>query len=74
MSRRVVFAALLSGAAMALGLALAGLTRPQVIIGWVDFFGRWDPTMLIFFVFGVVAYHLAFRLARRREKEGDTQR
>jgi uncharacterized membrane protein YedE/YeeE len=55
---------------MAFALALAGLTRPQVIIGWVDFFGRWDPTMLIFFVFGVLAYHLLFRWARRRETEG----
>jgi len=70
MNRRALVSALVAGACMAFALALAGLTRPQVIIGWVDFFGQWDPTMLIFFAFGVLAYHLVFRWAGRREKAG----
>ena len=58
----------ISGVLMAVALALGRLTRPEVIIGWVDFFGHWDPTMLIFFGFGVTAYHVMWRWARAREE------
>ena len=58
----------ISGVLMAVALALGRLTRPEVIIGSVDFFGHWDPTMLIFFAFGVTAYHVMWRWARGREE------
>jgi uncharacterized membrane protein YedE/YeeE len=70
MNRRMYLVAVLSGAFMAVGLALGGLTRPEVIIGWMDFFGRWNPTLLIFLAGAVGAYHLMFRWARARENAG----
>jgi uncharacterized protein len=70
MSRRAYVTAAVSGALMAIGLALGRLTRPEVIVGWVDFFGRWDPTMLIFFAFGVTTYHLMHRWALARASAG----
>jgi uncharacterized membrane protein YedE/YeeE len=70
-TRRAYAVVALCGALMAIGLALGHLTRPEVIIGWVDLFGHWDPTMLIFFVAGVAAYHLMLRWARARARRGE---
>jgi uncharacterized membrane protein YedE/YeeE len=43
-------AALLSGALFGVGLAIARMTDPTVILGFLDLFGRFDPTLL--FVLG----------------------
>lgn len=39
-------AAFLSGALFGVGLVLAGMTRPSKILGFLDFFGDWDPSLL----------------------------
>ncbi|HVJ21215.1 MAG TPA: DUF6691 family protein [Polyangiaceae bacterium] len=57
-----------SGCLLALALAFGGLTRPEVVIGWVDWFGRWDLQLLAFFLPATVVYGLAVRLARWRLK------
>jgi uncharacterized membrane protein YedE/YeeE len=54
------------GFVLAVALGTAGLTRPDVIVGWVDFFGAWDPTLLFFMAGAVPSYSLLYRLARRR--------
>lgn len=38
--------ALLCGWVFAMGLGLAGMTRPSKIIGFLDVAGSWDPTLL----------------------------
>lgn len=59
-------AALVSGLLFGLGLAIAGMTRPDKIIGFLSFFQRWDPTMA-FVMAGAVAVHAAaFRVITRR--------
>lgn len=62
MKRAPLVVAALSGFVLALALAFGKLTRPEVIIGWVDFFGQWNPHLLWFFLSGVVVYHLFTRL------------
>lgn len=39
-------AAFLSGALFGVGLVVAGMTRPSKILGFLDFFGEWDPSLL----------------------------
>lgn len=56
------FAGLLFGA----GLAVSGMTEPRKIVGFLDFFGAWDPTLLFVMAGAVGAYAAALRLARRR--------
>jgi len=55
-----------SGALFGVGLAVAGMTRPEKVIGFLNFFRGWDPS-LMFVMGGAIAVHaLAWRLLRRR--------
>ena len=60
--------ALLSGTLFALGLGVSGMTDPNKIIGFLDVFGRWDPSLL--YVMGGAAglTFLLFPLILRRPK------
>jgi uncharacterized membrane protein YedE/YeeE len=60
------FVALLSGVLFGLGLALAGMTRAEKVIGFLNFFRGWDPS-LMFVMGGAIAVHaLAWRLLQGR--------
>lgn len=59
-------AALVVGFVFALGLGLSGMTQPQKVIGFLDLFGNWDPS-LIFVMAGAIAVHfVTYKLIRRR--------
>ena len=48
------------------GLLLSGMTRPDKVLGFLDVFGRWDPT-LAFVMAGALAVSSAgYALARRK--------
>jgi uncharacterized membrane protein YedE/YeeE len=36
-----------SGALFSVGLALAGMTRPEKVLGFLDVTGRWDPSLAL---------------------------
>jgi uncharacterized membrane protein YedE/YeeE len=63
--RRIV-AALLSGALFGVGLAIARMTDPTVILGFLDLFGRFDPTLLFVLGGAVGTTLVAFRIVLRR--------
>lgn len=61
------FTALLVGLIFAVGLGLSGMTQPQKVIGFLDLFGRWDPS-LIFVMVGAISVHaVSFRLIREQK-------
>ena len=65
MSRFIAFAA---GLAFALGLGISGMTQPEKVIGFLDFFGAWDPSLALVMV-GAIGVHLGFlRLTRRQAR------
>ena len=37
--------AFLAGSLFGVGLLISGMTDPRKVIGWLDFFGDWDPTL-----------------------------
>ncbi|MBT7506128.1 MAG: hypothetical protein HN644_07620, partial [Rhodospirillales bacterium] len=37
--------ALLSGAVFGLGLAISGMINPAKVLGFLDVFGNWDPSL-----------------------------
>ena len=41
---RMMFA-LLAGSLFGAGLSLSGMTDTTKVIGWLDLFGNWDPTL-----------------------------
>ena len=58
---------LLIGALFGFGLALSGMGQPQRVIGFLDWTGSFDPTLL-FVMGGAVSVHFAGqRLARLRK-------
>jgi uncharacterized membrane protein YedE/YeeE len=59
---------LVSGLIFAFGLALSGMTQPAKISGFLDFFGRWDPSLAFVMGGAVVVYVVGHRLALRRGK------
>jgi len=55
-----------AGFVFALGLGLSGMTRPEVVQGFLDPFGDWDPSLAIVMGVGVPVYHFFYRLTLRR--------
>jgi uncharacterized membrane protein YedE/YeeE len=51
---------LVCGLLFGAGLALAGMTRPQKVLGFLDVAGQWDPS-LIFVLGGALAFHYILR-------------
>ena len=59
-------AAMLAGLIFSLGLVFSGMTLPQKIIGFLDVFGKWDPT-LCFVMIGAISVHfILYRIIMRR--------
>ena len=63
---RDTIVSLFSGALFAIGLGVAGMTQPDKIIGYLDFFGEWDPSLMGVMGGAVVVYAIAFRLIMKR--------
>lgn len=58
--------AVASGVLFGVGLALAGMTRPDKVRGFLEFTRQWDPS-LAFVMGGAIAVHaVAWRLIARR--------
>lgn len=58
--------ALAVGLLFAIGLGIAGMTRPDKVLAFLDVTGAWDPSLALV-MFGAVAVHLVgFRLVIRR--------
>lgn len=58
--------ALGAGAIFGIGLAVAGMTKPSKVVGFLDVFGAWDAS-LAFVMMGAIAVHLvAYRIVVRR--------
>jgi uncharacterized membrane protein YedE/YeeE len=59
-------AAFVCGLVFGLGLMISGMTQPAKVLGFLDIFGRWDPT-LAFVMAGALAVTFAgYAFARRR--------
>ncbi len=58
--------AFLSGAVFGIGLALSRMTDPRVVLGFLDPFGRFDPTLAFVLAGAVGVTALAFGAILRR--------
>lgn len=55
------------GFVVALGLGISGMTDPKKVIGFLDIFGNWDPS-LMFVMAGAISVHFfSYKLIRRRQ-------
>src|SRR5262245_65784202 len=61
-------ASFLCGLIFGSGLMISGMTQPAKVLGFLDIFGRWDPT-LAFVMIGAVAVSTAgYALVRRAKR------
>jgi uncharacterized protein len=58
--------ALLVGLIFGLGLILGGMTNPAKVLGFLDLFGHWDPSLALVMGGAVAVGLVAFRLAGGR--------
>jgi uncharacterized membrane protein YedE/YeeE len=57
-----------AGLLFGIGLGLSGMTQPAKVIGFLDVFGAWDPS-LAFVMMGAIVVHFGLaRWIRRRER------
>ena len=59
-------AALASGALFGIGLAMSGMTDPRRVLGFLDLFGDFDPTLLFVLGGAVMTTVVLFRFVLRR--------
>lgn len=59
--------AFLAGLVFAVGLALAGMTQPSKVVGFLDFFGDWDPSLMMVMVGAIGVHFVLFRLILKRK-------
>ena len=65
---RDIIAGLLAGFLFGLGLCLAGMTNPAVIIGFLDLAGDWNPALVFVMAAGVTVTFLGYRLLVPKSK------
>jgi uncharacterized protein len=61
-------AAAASGLLFGAGLVVSGMTDPHKVLGFLDLFGAWDPSLMLVMVGAIGVHALAYRLIRRRAR------
>lgn len=62
------FTEFLVGLIFGLGLILSGMTDPSKVLGFLDLFGAWDPSLALVMGGAIAVGTAAFALARGRTK------
>jgi uncharacterized membrane protein YedE/YeeE len=57
---------LFAGALFGLGLLLSGMSQPAKVIGFLDFAGNWDPSLLFVMAGALAVYGTLYRFIVRR--------
>lgn len=58
--------AFFAGSLFGVGLLVSGMTDPRKVIGWLDIFGAWDPTLAFVLGGAVGVMAIAWSIARTR--------
>lgn len=71
-TRASLLTALLSGSLFGAGLTVSGMTNPQSVVGFLDFFGDWNPSMLLVMGSALAVALPAFQFRHSRPILGTT--
>ncbi len=58
--------ALVVGFIFAIGLGISGMTQPQKVVGFLDLFGNWDPSLIFVMAGAILVHFVTYRLIRKR--------
>lgn len=62
----MAIAGLVCGLIFGIGLVISGMTQPSKVLGFLDVFGVWDPTLAFVMAGALIVSSAGFALARRR--------
>ena len=62
---RTLFASL-AGSLFGIGLLVSGMTDTRKVLGWLDIFGNWDPTLAFVMGGAILPMAVAWRVAAAR--------
>lgn len=60
------FFSFVAGLVFGLGLLLSGMVNPAKVQGFLDIFGKWDPSLAMVMAGAIAVGQVAFAIARRR--------
>ena len=63
-----LLAALMAGSLFGIGLALAGMTDPAVVLGFLDIFGPWNPALLFVMAGAAAVTFIGYRVVLARPR------
>ena len=66
-SRLALAGALGSGLTFGVGLVVSGMTNPAKVLGFLDVFGAWDPSLMFVMVGAIGVHALLYRPIMRRK-------
>src|SRR3979411_1917183 len=64
----VMIAALLCGLLFGWGLLISGMVQPAKVLGFLDIFGAWDPSLAVVMMAALAVSVPGFASAKRRER------
>lgn len=56
------------GSLFSVGLIVSGMTQPDKVIGFLDIFGEWNPTLIFVMGAAVIVTTIGYRLVWKRER------
>jgi hypothetical protein len=64
----MILGGLAAGLFFGIGLVVSGMTQPEKVLGFLDVFGAWDPTLAFVMTGALIVAAPGFYLARRRSR------
>jgi uncharacterized protein len=64
----LILASLGCGFIFGLGLLTSGMLRTEKVLGFLDIFGAWDPSLAVVMAAALVVSYAGFTIARRRAR------
>jgi uncharacterized membrane protein YedE/YeeE len=64
----LAMAGLVCGLIFGWGLLISGMVQPAKVLGFLDIFGAWDPSLAVVMAAALVVSSLGFMLAKRRQR------
>jgi uncharacterized membrane protein YedE/YeeE len=61
-------ASLVSGIVFGLGLTISEMINPAKVLGFLDLFGNWDPSLMFVMIGALVVSSPMFHLIKKKEK------
>ena len=56
------------GLLFAIGLGVSGMTQPEKVIGFLDIFGTWDPSLMFVMVGAIGIHSVAYLFIKKTQK------